>query len=172
MLTVQELKQMGQEHLPEFRALALQLTADRDAAEDLLQDTIFLILKYRDQFEAGSNFSAWVKTIIRNTFITDYRKKKRRKELLDKAKSLEFWTGDRITYNQAESSLGAEEIMGLIEALPSIYRRAFQLFCQGMKYQEIALLTGVPIGTAKSRVFTARQELKKQLSQRGVHYYN
>jgi len=168
MLTTTELQLLGQRHLPEFRAFALRLTADRDRAEDLIQDTLYLALKYRTSFQIGSNFRAWIKTIIRNTFISDYRRTKRRRDLLREERISGGYFSDRIIQNPAESNLGAEEIMKLIEEMPKIYRRAFLLFFQGMKYQEIAKLTGVPVGTAKSRVFTARKSLKALLIERGI----
>jgi DNA-directed RNA polymerase specialized sigma24 family protein len=65
--------------------------------------------------------------------------------------------------NPAESDLGAEEIMERIQALPENFRRAFLLHYNGMKYKDIATLTNVPVGTAKSRVWTARNLLRERI---------
>ncbi|MEL7163450.1 MAG: RNA polymerase sigma factor [Bacteroidota bacterium] len=163
-MSIEEVKQLGQQHRSEFRALALTLTRDEERAKDLLQDAIYQILKHKDSFRPGTNFVAWVKTIIRNTFLSGYRRQQRRRTLVERDQPTGQWLGERTVDNSAESALGTEEIMDLIEQLPARYRQAFLLHYQGIKYREIALRTGVPIGTAKSRVHTARVQLRQWLT--------
>lgn len=166
-MTVQEIQILDHRHRAEIRAYAIQLTADHHRADDLLQDVRYLVLKYRDRFQAGTNFTAWVKTIVRNTFLSDYRKRQRRRDLLTHRPPHNQWASERTVHNQAESSLAIQDIMGLIDQLPHIYRRAFLLHLRGLQYKEIAGLTGIPSGTAKSRVFHARSVLRDQLRRRG-----
>ncbi|MEM9527827.1 MAG: sigma-70 family RNA polymerase sigma factor [Bacteroidota bacterium] len=163
-MTIEEYQLLGQRHSGELRAFALMLTRDEEHALDLLQEVSYLVLKRRDSFTVGTNFVAWAKTIIRNTFISDYRRQKRRRELFARDQPASLWLGDRSVDNQAESQLGEEDILAFIDRLPAIYRRSFVLHFHGNKYREIAQLTGVPIGTAKSRVFMARAQLRKWLS--------
>ncbi|MEM9258177.1 MAG: sigma factor-like helix-turn-helix DNA-binding protein, partial [Bacteroidota bacterium] len=115
------------------------------------------------RFTSGTNLQAWIKTIIRNVFITGYRKGKRRQEITAEQPPASNWSNQTTELNPAESDLGAEEIMGQIESLPEIYRRAFLLHYNGMKYKDIATITNVPIGTAKSRVWTARNLLRERI---------
>lgn len=93
-MTIEEIKYLGQSHQSEFRSLALTLTRDEDRARDLLQEAIYLVLKNRNSFRPGSNYVAWVKTIIRNTFISEYRRGKRRRELLDRDQPATGWLLD------------------------------------------------------------------------------
>ncbi len=167
-MTINEVQDLGQRHLSEFRALALTLTHDEERARDLLQDVSYLMLKHRDTFKAGTNFSAWAKTIIRNTFISDYRQQKRRRELVIRDRPEAGWIGDHAITNPAESHMGAEEIMVMVNELPAKYRRAFLLHYRGVKYKDIARMMNIPLGTAKSRVFTARKMLKEQLLRLGA----
>ena len=151
---------MSHAFYPDYRPFALTLTRDEDKAMDLLQEAIYLILKNHERFVSGTNVQAWIKTIIRNLFITDYRKGKRRQEIVTEEVPASNWANRTIEDNPALAQLSAEDIMERVEALPEIYRRAFKLYNNGLKYQEIANITGVPIGTAKSRVWTARQQLR------------
>ncbi|MEM9260396.1 MAG: sigma factor-like helix-turn-helix DNA-binding protein, partial [Bacteroidota bacterium] len=75
------------------------------------------------------------------------------------------WGQDEATYNPAESSMGVEEIMRLVNALPEHYRTSFLLHYRGLKYREIAALVQSPVGTIKSRVSTAKALLREQLTQ-------
>jgi len=159
----QEIQQISSRFYPEFRPYALTLTRDEDRAADLLQEAIYLVLKNHERFARGTNLQAWVKTIIRNVFITGYRKGKRRQEITDEQPIESNWANQTIDHNPAESDLGAEEIMAQIESLPEIYRRAFLLHYNGMKYKDVATITNVPIGTAKSRVWTARNLLRERI---------
>lgn len=162
-MTITEFTRLGEQHLPEMEAQALRLTKNPEQAKDLLQEAAYWAFKNRQQFQDGTNFRAWAKTIIHNTFFSQYRQQKRRDDLL-KAKPLHNdWSIREVTYNPAEGTLGAEKIMELIQDLPVIFRHPFLLHFEGVKYREIANRMGIPVGTAKSRVFTARQMLQKQI---------
>jgi RNA polymerase sigma-70 factor (ECF subfamily) len=162
-MTPHEINRLSSRFYPEYRSFALNLTRDEESAADLLQEAIYLVLKNHERFTKGTNLQAWIKTIIRNTFISGYRKNKRRQEITEEHLHPNDWMNKTIANNPAESSLGAEEIMTRIEALPEIYRRAFLLHYNGIKYKDIAVLTNVPVGTAKSRVWTARNMLREQI---------
>ena len=153
-----------QRHLPEFRAFALHLTHDEDRAGDLLQETVYLVLKNWRSFQQGSSFTAWAKTILRNVFINGYRRQRRRGDLLDRDRPQHAWLTDTTTANAAEGGFSTTEILRLIEELPEANRRAFRLHLRGYRYHEIARLTDSPIGTAKSRVHGARKVLRRQLA--------
>ena len=164
-MTPHEISQLSQRFYPEYRSFALHLTRDEESAADLLQEAIYLVLKNHERFAKGTNLQAWIKTIIRNTFISGYRKQKRRQEItVEHLHQESEWMNKTTTRNPAEGTLGAEEIMARVEALPANYRRAFLLHYNGMKYKDIATITGSPIGTAKSRVWTARNMLRKKVS--------
>lgn len=162
-MTPLEINHLSRRFYPEYRSFAFKLTRDEESAADLLQEAIYLVLKNHERFTKGTNLQAWIKTIIRNTFISGYRKQKRRKEITEEHLHQEVWMNKTTDQNPAESDLGAEEIMARIEELPNNFRRAFLLYYNGMKYKDIASITNVPVGTAKSRVWTARNMLREQV---------
>ncbi len=162
-MTITEFTRLGEQYLPEMKAQALHLTKNPEQAKDLLQEAAYWAFKNRQQFQSDTNFRAWVQAIIRNTFFSNYRQQKRRGDLLEAKPLHNDWSTCEVTYNPAEGTLGAEKILESVQQLPVIYRHPFLLHYEGVKYREISLRLGIPVGTAKSRVFTARQILKKQI---------
>lgn len=158
-----EFTRLGERHLPELRALALRLTKNATAAEDLLQEAAFWAFKNRDQFRSGTNFRAWALTIVKNTFLTGYRRERRRRDLVQDVRPDGPWRADRTIANPAEGNLGASTILSCVADLPVHLRHPFMLHYEGVKYREISDRLGIPVGTAKSRVFTARQTLRRRL---------
>lgn len=162
-MTITEFTRLGEQHLPEMEAQALRLTKNPEQAKDLLQEAAYWAYKNRLQYQPGTNFRAWAQAIIRNTFLSGYRRKKRRTELLQAKPPQQDWSTQEVTYNPAEGELGAQKIMKAIQELPVIYRHPFLLHFEGVKYKDISNRLGIPVGTAKSRVFTARTILKDQM---------
>ena len=143
---------------------ALSLTFNSENAKDLLQDTYFKALKYRDKYTEINNFKAWVFTIMKNTFLNNYRKSVRENTSIDV-------TGDlMLLNNQEESQLGSpeseiafKEINKAIDALGGDFRVPLTMHTKGFKYKEIAENLDLKIGTVKSRIFLARQKLMETL---------
>jgi RNA polymerase sigma-70 factor (ECF subfamily) len=167
-MTIEQINALNQNHLPEFRMFALSLTQDNDRARDLLQEVSHQVFKNYNSFQYGTNFSAWVKRIIRNVFISEYRKVKRRKRIVNQYGLPASWTGDLTVSNTGIDALEEEDVMALIHQLPRIYKEVFLLHFSGLSYQEIAKRVDVPAGTVKSRLFMARSILKEKLRRRGV----
>lgn len=150
-----------QQNTSGLQAFALRLTKNPYDAEDLLQETIFLALKHSDKFRGGTNFNAWVKTIMRNTFINNYRRNKLRRteEIPDKVYGK---IREATTINEtANGSILFDELTQFVSNLPDIFRIPFEMNYIGYRYQEIAKATNVPLGTVKSRIFFARKYLKE-----------
>lgn len=143
---------------------ALSLTSDNDRANDLVQETFLKALTYQDKFAADTNFKAWVYTIMKNTFINDYRKASKSRNSLTGSNS-EFHlkiTKDKL-YPSPDSFYSSNEIEKSISALEDEYRIPFQMFLDGYKYKEIADKLDLPLGTVKSRIFFTRKKLTATL---------
>ncbi len=145
---------------------ALSLTSDGERANDLLQETFLKALTYRDKFAQNTNFKAWIYTIMKNTFINDYRRNVKIKNTFDGANN-EFhlkFSKDKM-YPGPDSFYHSKEISKSINALESDYRVPFTMFLDGYKYKEIAKELELPLGTVKSRIFFTRKKLEKSLSE-------
>ena len=140
---------------------ALSLTRDLTDSRDLFQDTVYKALKNKDKFKIGTNFKAWILTLMRNTFINDYRKKKRSRVKTVADDSLEMITNTRsAAANGGESNMAMQELMAMLDELDPKLSEPFWMNYQGMSYQEVADALETPLGTIKSRIFFARKEMR------------
>lgn len=143
---------------------AFNLTRDEDAARDLVQETAYKAFRYLDRYEPHTNLRAWLMTILRNSFINDYRKRRRRQTLHDHTvNNFLLDSGEASVSNAGVSTLTMQEIQSAIDALEPWARIPFIMHCDGFKYEEIAKELEVPLGTVKSRIFFARQKLQAAL---------
>ncbi|MDL2278865.1 RNA polymerase sigma factor [Parabacteroides sp. OttesenSCG-928-G07] len=152
-----------QENMMNF---ALTLTANRDDAQDLLQDTTLKVLNNQDKFVDNVNFKGWVLTVMRNLFINNYHKVVRTQTVIDQ--NADLYNLDIINdsgFDSPEGSYQMSEINNAINNLSEEMRIPFSMFLSGYKYHEIADKLSLPLGTIKSRIFFARQELQKELEE-------
>ena len=143
---------------------ALKLTANKDDANDLVQDTFLRALMYRKQFEDSTNLKAWTCTIMKNTFINNYRKNVRHNTTFDSTKDLFYLGQNKDMVNiDPESAFCEKEIHAAIDSLDNEYKIPFKMHHQGYKYKEISDILGLKIGTVKSRIFFTRKKLAESL---------
>lgn len=147
-----------------LQAFAYNLTKDFEESQDLYQETAFRALSNRDKFMPGTNFKAWVMTIMKNIFINNYRKKVKANTIIDTTDNLYYInSGDTIIFNRADSEIMMQELNGMIKELDDSIRVPFEMHYIGYKYQEIADKLELPLGTVKSRIFFARKALKEMI---------
>lgn len=146
--------------LPALRTFALSLCGDVVRADDLVQETFVRAWTKWHLFVTGTNFTAWLFTIMRNQFYSDLRKRKREIEDADGAYS------SRLTAlpDQEEAST-LRIVWGSIDSLPVAQRQALLLVgAEGYTYEEAAAKLGCQVGTVKSRVSRARALLADTLA--------
>ena len=144
--------------------LAFRLTSDKNDAKDLLQETFFKALKYNEKFVDESNFKAWTSTIMKNTFINNYRKSVLQNIYRDQCKELFFFNRtEHAGYDNPDAAYSVIEMTQHIEQLEDKFRIPFKMHLKGYKYKEIADALTLNIGTVKSRIFTARRQLREKL---------
>ncbi|WMX14036.1 MULTISPECIES: RNA polymerase sigma factor [unclassified Aureispira] len=140
---------------------AYKLTKNKDDAKDLYQETAYRALTNQNKFRVGTNLKAWLFTMMRNIFINNYRKKVKRNTILDSTDDrFHLNSSGPAIVNDADSSIMMKELQNLMDKLEDHIRVPFLMYYYGYKYQEIAEQLDVPLGTVKSRIFFARQELK------------
>ena len=150
------------------------MTRNQADAEDLVQDVCTRAYRFFDSFEKGSNAKAWLLTILRNTYINDFRKKAKRPPVvsLSKVEPLEDTsTRDRdftplhFANGKALEQLSSHTVKAIIDELPDEFKMVVILFyVEEFSYQEIANIVACPKGTVMSRLHRARKQLRKQLS--------
>lgn len=159
---------------PQFDKLfgfALRMTQNRTDAEDLLQESIFRAFRGFSGFRRGTNFKAWMFRIVTNCFISSRRSAKRAPLLMDldsvsdasTAATNEIADGDT-DWDEVYARVVEDEVKQALDELPEEFRAPLLLSSLGgLRYKEIAEVLGVPIGTVMSRLFRARQRLRRSL---------
>jgi len=160
-------------HLDALYRVALRLTGDPARAEDLVQDTMLKAYRSWRQYRPGTNAKGWLLTILRNTFINDYRRRKLEPVAMD----LEAVEPHAI-YRDIEtadpegaffSQIVDEKVLQAVDALPPEFREVLVLSdMEGLRYAEIAEALQVPVGTVKSRLFRGRRLLQAALYEHAV----
>jgi RNA polymerase sigma-70 factor (ECF subfamily) len=160
-------------HLDALYRVALRLTADPSQAEDLVQDTMLKAYRSWRQYRPGTNAKGWLLTILRNTFINDYRRRKHEPIAMD----LEAVEPHALYRSMQESDpegtffsqIVDDKVLEAIDALPPDFREVLALSdIEGMTYSEIADTMRIPVGTVKSRLFRARRQLQAELYSHAV----
>ncbi len=142
---------------------AMRITKNAEDAHDLLQEAAYRAFKNRHRFQIGTNFRAWMATIIKNTFINNYRKRSKRENLELPLDNVGFALENKNCENNALSNIVMKDLTALVEGLTDDYKIPFKMFFEGFHYEEIAEAMNIPIGTVKSRIFYARQQLKEKI---------
>lgn len=160
-------------HINSMYNFAYRLTLDSDDAKDLLQDTYLKAYRFIDSFQQGTNAKAWLFRILKNSFINDYRKKSKEPSKVDYQEVESFYNSEEVD-RQITPDLRVEALQDMIgdeisEALNSLdvdFKTVIILAdLEEFKYDEMAKILDIPIGTVRSRLHRARNLLKERLSE-------
>ena len=140
--------------------MARALTTNKEDVKDLIQETFAKAIAYRDKFEDDTNLAAWTYTIMRNTFINNYRRSMKAKTTMDNTNDQYYLNLNFITRSELpDATYSISEIQKLIDELGDDFRIPFTMHTQGYKYHEIADKLSLKMGTVKSRIYFARKKL-------------
>ena len=148
------------ETIPNLRAFAISLTGDHSMANDLVQETLLKAWSSRDKYETGTNLKAWLFTILRNTYFSQFRKSRRETQDVDGAAAARL-----VSPPEQHGHLDMADFKKALVLLPADQREALLLVgAEGFSYEEAAEISGCAVGTVKSRVNRARARLAELLS--------
>ena len=149
-------------HLDLMYRVALRMSGDRSMAEDLVQDATLKALRGWDSFRPGTNLRAWLVTIVRNEYISGWRKRRRAPALLTPDEVPESADpADPDPEGRFFEQLMDDEVTAALDSLPDEFREVVVLSdLEGLPYAEVAEALGIPIGTVKSRLFRGRRILR------------
>jgi len=150
--------------VPGLRAFAISLCGNVDRADDLVQEALLRALANIHSFQPGTNMSAWLFTILRNHFRSEYRKRRREVEDADG-----HYAEGLTSHPEQQGHLELTEFRQALNKLPDEQREALILVgASGFSYEEAAEICGCAIGTVKSRVNRARTRLAELMSIQGA----
>ena len=160
-------------HINSMYNFAYRLTLDKDDSKDLVQDTYLKAYRFIDSFQQGTNAKAWLFRILKNSFINDYRKKSKEPSKVDYQEVESYYNSDEVDRQitpdlrvEALKDMIGDEISNALNSLDVDFRTVI-IFCdlEGFKYDEMAKILDIPIGTVRSRLHRARNLLKEKLSE-------
>jgi RNA polymerase sigma-70 factor (ECF subfamily) len=160
-------------HINSMYNFAYRLTLDVDDAKDLLQDTYLKAYRFIESFQKGTNAKAWLFRILKNSFINDYRKKSKEPSKVDYQEVESYYNSEEVDRQitpdlrvEALKDMIGDEISNALNALDVDFRTVI-ILCdlEGFKYEEMAKILDIPIGTVRSRLHRARNLLKEKLSE-------
>ena len=173
-----EFEDIAMEHIDSLYSMAIRLVFNKEAAEDLVQETYLKAYRFFDTFQKGTNIKAWLFKILRNTFINKYRKTVNLPSEIfyedvesvnsnlsykQESNSAELTDTLESKYNDL-GNLMEDDVKHAIDSLPIEYKEAILLSdVEELSYNDIAEITNVPIGTVKSRLNRGRKLLQKSL---------
>ncbi len=153
-------------HLSSLYYFALQLTGDEEEAKDLVQEAYLKAMRFIHQYQEGTNAKAWLFTILKNQFINRYRQKQRQgaSENLDQILSqLDGRLSVAPVVEQDHQEVKEAIEKALMQLSPQARAIIILADMEGFSYQEIAKILDIPIGTVRSRLHRARNQLRKYL---------
>lgn len=166
-------------HVDALYGAAYRLTRNPRDAEDLVQDALLRAYRFWDSFQQDSNCKAWLLRIVTNTFINEYQRRKRTREVLDAASAEQDATDGVLVHASARDKQSpdqammaasvSDDVQRALEQLPDDFRTAV-ILCdmQGLSYKEIAEIMETPVGTVMSRLFRGRKLLAAALKEFAV----
>ncbi|MBI1183735.1 sigma-70 family RNA polymerase sigma factor [bacterium] len=156
-------------HMDALYNFGYYLANDEGTAKDLLQETFLKAYRFIEYFQVGTNAKAWLLRIMKNSFINEYRKKSKAPYRVDiddinQKDDIDDGHVELDMRQEVFNELIGDEITNAVNELPVDYRLII-LLCdiEGFKYDEIAKIIDVPIGTVRSRLHRARNLLKEKL---------
>jgi len=162
------------EMLPHLNALynfAFRLSLNEDDSNDLVQETFLKAFRFIDSFKPGTNAKAWLFRILKNSFINEYRKSSKKPAEVDYNEIESYYNSDEVNQTitpdlriEAISGMMGDEVANALNNLDVEFRTVI-ILCdlEGFKYEEMAKILDIPIGTVRSRLHRARQLLREQL---------
>lgn len=145
--------------------VCMRYNKNKDDASAILNEGFLKILKNIDKYNPKVPFEAWIKRIMINTIIDAFRKNKKDRELIQYTDFEETDTLDiNIDYNEADKMFDAEAIEKLIQQLPKVTQKVFNLFAvDGFSHKEIGEMLSISVGTSKWHINAARKQLKEMI---------
>jgi RNA polymerase sigma-70 factor, ECF subfamily len=163
----QPLKQSLLGLIPNLRAFAVSLCGDIERADDLDQETLLKAWNHLDSFQEGTNLRAWLFTILRNTYFSECRRRRREVEDHDGTKAAEL-----AVHPAQQGHIDMQDFRRALNVLPPDQREALVLVgAAGFSYEEAASISGCAVGTIKSRVNRARARLSALLGVVTAHEF-
>lgn len=161
-MTLAEFHKKLTDHTPSLMRYARALTRKQSDTDDLIQDTLMRALSRGHLWEVGTDFRAWLFTLMHNQFVNVVRKSVRNNEGLHQARMVGDWSARKVVFPNQLHAVTVSDLDYALGMLPPEQRQII-LMCgmDGIQYEEAALILDIPVGTVRSRLSRGRDHLAK-----------
>lgn len=161
-MTNQEFSECLKSNMHQIFPFAKKLTKSEQDANDLVQDASIRAFEHKEKLNEADKFKSWFNTIMYNTFLNQYKKKTRRRKILNSTEaSLPRFFNRSTDHNRGFEKLKYNDVFELCQRVGDSSYSAFVLYYEGYSYKEIADQLDIAIGTVKSRIHFARSKMKQ-----------
>lgn len=144
--------------------VCLRYEKNHDDAESLLNMGYFKVVTKLDKYQPHIPFEAWIRRIMINTIIDEFRKTKKDREHLEYTDFADYQLNKSPSYNTADLHFDAEQLESMIRQLPPVSQKVFNLHViDGYSHKEVADLMNISVGTSKWHVSSARKQLREMI---------
>jgi len=144
--------------------ICLRYAKNKDEAVEVVNDGFMKVFTHISRYQANQSFNSWLSTIMINTAIDQYRKRIKQLEMDELNEQHQVEDRENIL-----SNINYEDLINLVQKLSYAYRTVFNLFAiDGYTHEEISALLQISVGSSKSNLFKARENLKKMLTEHKV----
>jgi len=153
-----EFGRLLESEVPRLRRYARALTRNTAKADDLVQSSLVRALEKQHLWQPGSNLRAWLFTILHNQHVNDVRHSLRQGSPGPVEDAEPVWRVEPV----ADASLQLRDLQRAINTLSHEQREVLLLVClEGMRYEQVAIILDIPVGTVRSRLSRARTTLRQ-----------
>lgn len=145
-------------------AICLRYESNREDAEALLNQGFLKIVTNLDKYNADIPFQSWISRVMVNTIIDQFRRNKKHRDNMSSVDLSDVRSTSNVDYNEGAQMLEAEELQKMIQQLPDMSRKVFNLFAiEGYSHKEISDILEISDGTSKWHVSFARKSLQEMI---------
>lgn len=151
---------MLMEHAERLEKFSYKLTNNKADAEDLCQSTLLRAIEKKNLFKEGTNLYSWLSKIMYNMFVSNYRRKTKFETQYDPEPYLENQKFDA----DQEKKIEVQEVGNAMEKISQSHQDILKMVCiEGMQYAEVSEKLQIPVGTVRSRLSRARENLQAEM---------
>jgi len=160
-------KALYEKYSPVLFGLCRRYVKSYEDAEDVMVDGFYKIMSKIDQYTGKGNFEGWMKRIMVNESLMHIRKRH------NMNMTVEIADYDMPKDPTIEQDLAAQDILDLLDNLPTGYRTVFNMYViEGYKHREIAEILEISINTSKSQLILAKKRMREMVEELGVSYFS
>jgi RNA polymerase sigma-70 factor (ECF subfamily) len=159
-------RELYETYAPRMMGLCMMYCKNSDAAQDMLHDGFIKVFTQIKKYSGRGSFEGWMRRVFVNTILENFRKEKRKLQLISEMEVLEEEVMDENLERLFDDSITEQTLLKMIQELPDGYRTVFSLYVfEDMSHREIAKQLGIKEAASRSQYSRAKSSLKEKINE-------